>query len=135
MKNLLGIGLIAAAALAAVPAAQAASMHSVQGNWSTWGCNVHWAKIGDGTYARYTTVQKLPGNKVFEFPAKISVDGGKLSIDYKYRTLDHKYVYDVNSNDKMTLDKLYIDNIVAFDRNQSNSPWRDRPTLRCAPSA
>ena len=135
MKNLLGVGLITAVALAAVPAAQAASMNQMQGKWSTWGCNVHWGVIGDGTYARYTTVQKLPDNKVFEFPAKISMNNGKLSIDYKYRTLDHKYVYDVNSNDKMTLDRLYIDSNVVFDKNHSNSPWKDKATVRCTPAA
>lgn len=135
MKKLFGVGLVAATALLAVPAAHAVTTKDVQGKWSTWGCNVHWGEIGDGTYARYTTVQKLPDNLVFKFPAKIETGDGKLSIGYQYRSLDHKYVYDVASNDKMMLDQLLIDGMVVYDRAQSNSPHKDRPTLRCAPSA
>ena len=135
MKKLLGLGLIAATALLAAPAAQAAGAKDMQGKWSTWGCNVHWGVIGDGTYARYTTVQKLPDNLVFEFPADIAVKDGKLTIAYDYRGLDHKYVYDVESKNKMLLDRLLVNGTVVFDRAHSNSPYKDRPTLRCAPSA
>ncbi len=135
MKKPLGLGLVAATALLAVSAAQAASVKDLQGKWSTWGCDIHWGVIGDGTYARYTTVQKLPDNLVFEFPAKIESADGKLSIGYQFRGLDHEYVYDVESNNKMRLDRLLVDDIVVFDRAHSNSPHKDRPTERCAPSA
>ena len=135
MQKLLGLGLIAATALAVASGAQAADAKDIRGKWSTWGCNTHWSEISDGTYARYTTVQKLPDNLVFKLPAEIVAEDGKLNVGYTYRGIDHKYVYDVENKDKMMLDQLVMNGNVVFDRSQSNSPYKDRPTLRCAPSA
>lgn len=135
MKKLFGVGLVAATALLAVPTAQAANVSDIEGKWSTWGCNTHWGVIGPDSYARYTTVQKLKDDKVFEFPAEVTAEGDKLTVDYSYRSQDYRYAYDIKNKDKMVLDTLHVNDILAFDRNQSNSPWKDRPTLRCAPAA
>ena len=135
MSKILGIALVTAVTLGAIPASQAADMGKMQGKWSTWGCNVSWFDIGTDKVSMYSTQQKLPDNLVATHDAKISENGGKLDINYKYRGSDYKYVYDVKNNSKMLLDRLLVDDNVVFNRNLSRSPYRDRATNKCSPSA
>jgi len=135
MSKILGIAMVAAVTLAAVPASRAAEMNSMQGKWSTWGCHVAWFDIGKNKVNYYSMEQKLPNNLVATHDAKISENGGKLDVNYKYRSSDYKYIYDVKSNDKLILDRLLVDDNVVFNRHESNSQFKDRDTSRCAPSA
>lgn len=130
---LAGIG-IAAALFGAIPAGRAADMPKMQGNWSTWGCNVSWFGIDNGKLTRYSKEEKLPNDIVDVVDAKITDNGGKVDIDYKDFGSKYKEIYDVNGN-KLLLDRLLVDNNVVFNRQESKSPFKDKPTERCSPAA
>ena len=135
MNKILVLGLAAAASLGAVSATQAAGMEKINGNWSTWGCNVSWFDIGDGSLTRYSKEERLPDNLVSKHDANITQDGNKLTIDYKWLGSDYKYTYNVMGDNNLLLDRLVVDKSVAFDRDNSNSRFKDRETSRCSPSA
>ena len=134
MNKKLVLGLAAAISLGAVTTSSAADMNKVEGNWSTWGCNVSWFNIGDGSLTRYSKEEKLPDDIVSKDPANITDDGNKLTIDYKSLGSDYRYIYGEKGGN-LQLDRLLVDKNVVFDRSESNSRFKDRETTRCSPSA
>ncbi len=135
MSKSLAIALVALATIASAPAGNAADMNKTEGKWSTWGCNVAWFDLGKDNISYYSTEQKLPNDLVSTHDAKIAENGNKLDVDYKWLGSDYKYIYDVKGKDSMLLDKLLVDGNNVFDRTLSGSPYKDRATTRCSPSA
>ena len=134
MNKKLVLGLAAAISLGAAATSSAADMNKVEGNWSTWGCNVSWFNIGDGSLTLYSKEEKLPDDIVAKYKANVTDDGNKLDIDYKSQGSDFQYIYGEKGGN-LLLDRLLVNKIVAFDRHESNSRFKDRETTRCSPSA
>jgi hypothetical protein len=118
-------------------AAMAADASKYEGKWSTWGCHVSWFDLGKNKITIFGTEGGVasPATVTFSRDAKIDMKNGKLNVSYDYRTLKNDYVYEPHGNDALMLDKLLVDGNVVFDRMHSNSPYKDKPTERCAPSA
>jgi hypothetical protein len=134
---MIGIALAALATLGFASAAMAADASKYEGKWSTWGCQATWFDLGNN---KITIFAKQGGNAVpqtvtYSRDAKIGMDGGKLNISYDYRGSKRDYVYDPHGSDALMLDKELVGGNVVFDRQHSNSPFKDKPTERCAPSA
>jgi len=134
MNKKLVLGLAAAISLGAAATSSAADMNKVEGNWSTWGCNVSWFNIGDGSLTLYSKEEKLPDDIVAKYKANVTDDGNKLDIDYKSQGSDFQYIYGEKGGN-LLLDRLLVNKNVAFDRHESNSRFKDRETTRCSPSA
>ena len=135
MLKTLGIATLAAVTLGTVSVSQAADTSRLHGKWSTWGCNVAWFDMGKDKISYYSTHQKLPDNLVSTHDASVSENDGKLHVAYKYRGSDYKYIYGIKGDNALLLDQLLVDNNVEFDRTKSGSPYKDRETQRCSPSA
>jgi hypothetical protein len=137
MKKTIGIALAAMAMIGFASAAMAADASKYEGKWSTWGCHVNWFDLGKSKITIFGTEGGVasPSTVTFSLPAKMNMENGKLSVAYNYRGSKRDFMYDPRGNDTLMLDKELVDGNVVFDRMHSNSPYKDKPTERCAPSA
>ncbi|MGB8274107.1 MAG: hypothetical protein WCF16_02430 [Alphaproteobacteria bacterium] len=133
MKKIFGASL-AVVALALAAPAWAGTADAYHGKWSTWGCNTAWTDMESGKITKFAKEQgnTVPKSVKYSHDATLGMDDGRLTVAYDFRGSKDKYIYDVRDPNHLILDKLLVDNNVVFDREHSNSPYKDKPTDRCS---